>query len=277
VPSEASSPTEPSEGEQTEPVLALTGVGRTIDGNQILRDVDWIVRPGEHWAVLGPNGSGKTTVARIASLRLHPTVGQVRVLGTELGRADIRPLLGRVGYAAAALADELRPELPVADVVMTAKNGALEPWWHTYDAADRAQAAQSLERVGVERLAKQHFGSCSSGEKQRVLIARALMTEPALLILDEPTAALDLAGREAFVATLDRLAADPNAAPMILITHHVDEIPTSFTHALLMANGAPVIAGEIDDILTAANLKKSFGMDLNIERRHGRWWAWADR
>ena len=260
-----------------DPVLSLRGVGRTMDGTKILRDVDWQVRPGQHWVVLGPNGSGKTTLARIASLRLHPTIGEVTVLGTELGRADIRPLLGRVGYAAAALADQLRPELSTSDVVMTAKNGALEPWWHTYDDADRAQAVESLDRVGIASLADQRFGACSSGEKQRVLIARALMTKPALLILDEPTAALDLGGREEFVATLDRLAAEPDAAPMVLITHHVDEIASSFTHALLMANGTSTHAGPITTTLTEANLQATFGLQLRLEQRHGRWWAWQER
>ena len=261
----------------SEPILRLTGVGRTIDGRSVLRDLDWVVEDGQHWVVLGPNGSGKTTAARIASLRLHPSRGRVEVLGTELGRADIRPLLARVGYAAASLADELRGDLPVRDVVMTAKHGALEPWWHSYDDEDRLRAEESLDRVGASRLAGQRFGSCSSGEKQRVLIARALMTGPALIILDEPTAALDLGGREEFVATLDRLAAGPNAAPMILITHHVDEIPALFTHALLMADGAPVAAGPIDDVITSETLSDAFGLELSVERRHDRWWAWAAR
>jgi iron complex transport system ATP-binding protein len=258
-------------------ILELNDVSRRIDGSEILRDLTWTVRAGEHWVVLGPNGSGKTTAARIASLRLHPTTGSVRVLGVELGRADIRPLLGRVGYAAAALADQLRPTISASDVVMTAKNGALETWWHEYDEADRTTALESLARVGVEHLADHAFGTCSSGEKQRVLIARALMTSPALLILDEPTAALDLAGREEFVATLDRLASLPDAAPMVLITHHVDEIPSSFTHCMLMADGAPIHAGRVDEILTSQNLSSTFGLDLTVEKRHGRWWAWATR
>lgn len=267
----------PSEPIGESPILDLVDVGRTIDGSEILRDVNWSVAPGEHWVVLGPNGSGKTTIARIASLRLHPTSGTVRVLGTELGRADIRPLLGRVGYAAAALADQLRPSLAAADVVMTAKYGALETWWHTYDEDDRSQALSSLDRVGVLGLADQAFGTCSSGEKQRILIARAMMTNPAVLILDEPTAALDLRGREEFVETLDRLASRPDAAPMVLITHHVDEIPSSFTHGLLMANGSPRYAGPLSEVMTSENLSATFGLELQIERRDGRWSAWAKR
>ncbi len=258
-------------------VLQLSNVSRSIDGSEILRGLDWTVRRGEHWVVLGANGSGKTTAARIASLRLHPTSGSVRVLGVELGRADIRPLLGKVGYAAASLADQLRPTLPAVDVVMTAKHGALETWWHEYDEDDRRTALEQLHRVGVGALATQSFGSCSSGEKQRVLIARALMTDPSLLILDEPTAALDLGGREQFVATLDRLASHDDAAPMVLITHHVDEIPSSFTHCLLLADGSPLHAGPIGGVLTTANLTEAFGIDLEVEQRDGRWWAWAKR
>ncbi len=261
----------------SEVILNMSGVGRTIEGNTILSNVDWTVKSGQHWVVLGANGSGKTTLARIASLRLHPTTGRIEVLGTELGRADIRPLLGRIGYAAAALADQLRPDLPCADVVMTAKNGALEPWWHSYEDADREQALASMERVDVRRLSQQRFGSCSSGEKQRVLIARALMTNPSLIILDEPTAALDLGGREQFVAALDALAADPDAAPMVLITHHVDEIPSSFTHGLLMANGSPMASGPMAEIITSQHLSALFGVGLSVERRNDRYWAWAER
>lgn len=261
----------------SEPVLEMAGVGRTIDGNNILRNVDWAVESGQHWVILGANGSGKTTLARIASLRLHPSTGTVKVLGQELGRIDIRPLLPQIGYAAASLADQLRPELPVADVVMTAKYGALEPWWHEYSDGDRQKAVEALNRVGIEHLGDQRFGSCSSGEKQRVLIARALMTEPSIVILDEPTAALDLGGREEFVSTLDTLAQRPHAAPMVLITHHVDEIPAAFTHVLLMADGAPLVAGPIDQTMTAEHLSRAFGVELSVEQRHNRWWAWADR
>lgn len=259
------------------PVLEMIGVTRTIDGRNIVDDISWTVREGEHWAVLGANGSGKTTLARMASLRLHPSAGRLRVLGNELGLIDIRPLLPLVGYTAAALADQLRPDIAVRDVVMTAKNGALEPWWHKYDEADHEKALQSLERVGVGSLSGQRFGSCSSGEKQRVLIARALMTGPELLIMDEPTAALDLGGREDFVAALDAIAATPDASPMVLITHHVDEIPASFTHVLLMANGKELLAGPIEETLTAANLSSAFGVELMLERRNGRWWAWGER
>ena len=157
---------------------------------------------------------------------------------------------------------------------MSAKHGALETWWHTYDDEDRRIAIAALERVGVDGLASQNFGTLSSGEKQRVLIARALMTEPAVVILDEPGAGLDLAGRENLVATLDRLATAPAAAPIVLITHHVDEIPLHFTHCALVADGRVFQSGPLEDVLTAENLSAIFGIPLGIERRHGRWLAW---
>lgn len=258
-----------------EVVMEMTDVHRTIDGTAILHGVDWTIRSGQRWAVLGPNGSGKTTLARIAALRLHPSQGTLAVLGVELGRADIRPLLPQVGYASASLADQIRPELLAVDVVMTAKNGALEPWWHEYDDADRATAVDALDRAGVHYLSEQRFGSCSSGEKQRVLIARALMTNPSLLILDEPTAALDLGGREQFVETLERIAAEEDPPAMMLITHHVDEIPPSFGHCALVAEGAITAQGPIESVLTSALLSESFGLPLEISRDRGRWSARA--
>lgn len=260
---------------ETVPILEMSDVGRVVDGTVILDEVDWTINPGERWVVLGPNGSGKTTLAQIAALRLHPSGGAVTVLGVTLGRADIGPLLPRVGFASAALADQIRPDLSARDVVMTAKHGALETWWHDYDQSDAEVAERSLERAGVSYLAGQRFGACSSGERQRVLIARALMTNPALLVLDEPTAALDLAGREQFVLTLERIAAEPESPAMVLITHHVDEIPPSFSHGLIMASGNVRALGAIDTVLTSPLLSESFGLPLEISRRNNRWTARA--
>ena len=256
-------------------VMEMEGIRRSIDGTPILHGIDWTINEGQRWAVLGPNGSGKTTLARIAALRLHPSQGRLAVLGVELGRADIRPMLPKVGYASASLADQIRNDLVAADVVMTAKFGALEPWWHEYDDTDRDSAVAALTRAGVGHLAGQRFGTCSSGEKQRVLIARALMTNPALLILDEPTAALDLGGRERFVETLERIAGEENPPAMVLITHHVDEIPPSFEHGLIMTDGLAHAQGSIDSVLTAEVLSTSFGLPLEISHTNGRWSARA--
>jgi iron complex transport system ATP-binding protein len=257
------------------PAIEMTGVGRIEDGQAILEGIDWIVEPDQRWIVLGRNGSGKSTLLRIASLYLHPSRGTVRVLGEELGRTDVRQLRRRVGYTAAAFADLLRPALTARDVVMTAKFAALEPWWHTYDDADRARADEMLGRVGCAALASHTFATLSSGERQRVLLARTLFTEPGVILLDEPTAALDLGGREELVANLDALAADPTMPPIVLVTHHVEEIPPSFTHALLLRGGAILAKGPIDECMNAATLSACFDIPLELVRRDGRWQAWA--
>jgi iron complex transport system ATP-binding protein len=250
-------------------------VTRIEDGKAILADVDWIVEPDQRWIVLGCNGSGKSTLLRIASLYLHPSSGTVRVLGEELGRTDVRQLRRRVGYSAAAFADLLRPALTVRDVVMTAKYAALEPWWHEYDDADRDRAIQMLARVGCAALAAHLFSTLSSGERQRVLLARTLFTDPGVILLDEPTAALDLAGREQLVANLDALAVDATTPPIVLVTHHVEEIPPSFTHALLLREGRTLAMGPIDGCMNVETLSTCFGLRLELDRRDGRWLAWA--
>lgn len=257
--------------------LELSGVGLIRDGRPILGGVDWTVGSGEQWVVLGRNGSGKSSLVRIGSLYLHPTEGSVRVLGHELGRTDVRLLRRRVGLASTGMADMLRADLTPIDVVMTAKNAALEPWWHTYDDADRARARLCLDRMGVGVLAQRSFLSLSSGERQRVLLARTLMPEPGIVFLDEPTAGLDLAGREDLVGALGELAVDGDAPATVLVTHHVEEIPEGFTHVLLIADGGVQRAGRIDEVLTAEELSRCFGTDLELEHRHGRWWAWAGR
>ena len=259
----------------TEPVLDLSGVSRSIDGVDILHDVDWKVWPGQFWVVLGPNGSGKTTMIRIASMWVHPSAGKVTVLGEALGRTDVRRLRTRVGFASAAMADLLRPDIEVNDVVMTARYGALEPWWHHYDDDDRTRAMAALERIGCAHLAGRRFGALSSGERQRVLIARALSTDPSVILLDEPTAALDLAGREQLVATLGALAATELTPPIALVTHHVEEIPANFTHALLLRDGRVLASGLVEDVITEERLSECFGMRLGLECTNGRFTARA--
>ena len=265
----------PVTGPAVEPVIEIRGVGRIEGDRAILSGIDWTVRAGEHWIVLGQNGCGKSTLLRIASLYLHPSDGTVRVLGEELGRTDVRKLRARIGYAAAALADQLRPNLSVRDVVVTAKFAALEPWWHSYDAADYDHAHTMLERVGCERLAHHTFGTLSSGERQRVLLARTLFINPGVILLDEPTAALDLRGREELVAQLDALASDLSTPPIVLITHHVEEIPPTFTHALLLKSGRETASGRLADTITAANLSDCFGLPVSLESRRGRYLAFA--
>jgi iron complex transport system ATP-binding protein len=268
------SPHEPLE----QAVLALRSVSFVREQRTILDGVDWAVDRGQHWLVLGANGSGKTTLLRIAALYEHPTSGTVEVLGETLGRTDVRVLRRRVGYASAALAAQLRPELRAADIVMTARNAALEPWWHTYTDEDRVRAVECLDRLGVARFAERSLGTLSSGEQQRVMLARTLMNDPGVILLDEPSARLDLGGREQLVGALAELVANPTSPPVVLVTHHVDEVPAGVTHTMLLRDGRVLAQGPIDDVLTAESLSDCFAMPLQLERRDGgRLTAWASR
>ena len=257
--------------------LRLSGVGVVRPPATLLADIDWTVRPGERWVVLGPNGSGKTTLIRLASLYLHPSTGTVDVLGHRLGRVDVRRLRTRIGLVSPALADMLRPEITASEAVMTAREAALEPWWHSYGDGDRRAAAGLLERTGAAELADRTFGTLSSGERQRVLLARSLWGDPGLVLLDEPTAGLDLGAREDLIGRLAHLADDPTTPPTVLVTHHVEEIPPGFTHALLLREGRVMAAGPLDEVLTAGALSDLFGLALALDARGGRFAARAVR
>ncbi|MCU1365729.1 MAG: Iron transporter ATP-binding protein [Ilumatobacteraceae bacterium] len=260
------------------PTLELDHVSFIRDDRRILDDVTWSVRPDERWLILGANGSGKTTMVRIASMYEHPSKGTVRVLGETLGSTDVRILRRRIGVMSAAIGAQLRPALTAREVVVTAKFAALEPWWHTYTDEDNARADACLERMGVGHYAHRSLGTLSSGEQQRVLLARALMNEPGIVVLDEPSARLDLGGREQLVQALAELTADPASPPLVLVTHHVDEVPPGMTHALLLREGEVLIAGALDDVLTAESLSECFAMSLVLERRgDGRLTAWSHR
>lgn len=259
----------------TRPVLRLDGVGLTRAGRHLLDGVGLTVQPDERWVVLGANGSGKTSLVRIASLALHPSRGTVEVLGQRLGSVDVRALRPRIGLASAALAEQLRPTLSALEVVVTARHGALEPWWHTYTDDDREAAQVCLERLDVGHLAARTFGTLSSGGRQRVLVARAVLEEVGILLLDEPTAGLDLGAREALVGALGRLAVDAAAPPFVFVTHHVEEIPPGTTSALVLRAGRVLAAGEIGTTLTAPVLSEAFGLPLALTHRAGRWSATA--
>jgi len=259
-------------------VLRLVDVSFVRDGRTILAPLTWRVLPGQRWVVLGANGSGKTTLLKIASMYEHPSSGDVRVLGEQLGRTDVRVLRRRIGYMSPSLAVQLRPELRCLDIVLTAKYAALEPWWHRYDDVDETRALACLDRMGVAWLAERPLVTTSSGEQQRVLLARTLMNDPAVLLLDEPSARLDLGGREQLVLALAELTTDPDAPPLILVTHHLDEVPLGMTHVLMLRDGQVVVAGPIDRVLNSANLSECFGMPLTLERRDdGRFSAWSPR
>jgi iron complex transport system ATP-binding protein len=237
----------------------------------VLHGVTWTVSEGQRWAVLGPNGSGKTTMLQLASGYLHPTKGHVEILGHPLGRVDVRQLRQRIGIVSAAVARMLLPKLTAQEIVMSARHAALEPWWHTYSDADHRRALQLLVDAGFGAVSDRPFGVLSEGERQQVLLARTLMADPDLLLLDEPAAGLDVAGRERLVTRLSRLGADPASPPMVLVTHHVEEIPASFSHALLLRHGQVVTAGPIDDALTSDTISACFDLPLQLRREDGRY------
>ena len=256
-------------------VLNLADVTFVRDGRTILAPLSWQVAADERWLVLGANGSGKTTLLRIASMYEHPSAGTVDLLDQRLGRTDVRQLRRRVGYLSASLAAQLRGELRCLDVVMTAKYAALEPWWHRYTTDDEARALECLDRMGVGWTAQKSLGTVSSGEQQRVLLARTLMNEPGIVLLDEPSARLDLGGREHLVQALSELTLDRAAAPLVLVTHHLDEVPPGMTHVLMLRDGHVIAKGPLDECLTSEKLSECFDLPLQLERRaDGRLSAW---
>ncbi len=255
--------------------LNLIDISFVRDGRTILAPLCWKVRDEERWLVLGANGSGKTTLLRVAALYEHPSSGTVDLLGERLGRTDVRRLRQRVGYLSASLSCQLRPELRCLDVVMTAKYAALEPWWHRYTTADEARALHCLDRMGVAWTAERSLGTMSSGEQQRVLLARTLMNDPGIMLLDEPSARLDLGGREQVVLALAELTQDPAAPPLVLVTHHLDEVPSGMTHVLMLRDGRVIVKGPLRKCLTSEALSDCFGLPLHLERRaDGRFSAW---
>ncbi len=257
------------------PALKLRGVRLVRSDDVILEDINWTVGQNESWVILGKNGSGKTSLLQIASLYTHPTAGTVDVLGDRLGRTDVRELRTRIGLCSSALEKLLRPDLRALDVVMTAKNAALSPHWHVYNSEDHRKADVLLDKLHCSELTSRTFGTLSSGERQRVQIARALMTDPKLLLLDEPTSTLDLNGREKLFKSLASLTSGPTSPATVLTTHHVEQIPPSFTHVLLLIDGHIFTAGKIEDVLTSKTLSTCFGLPLHLEHRNNRWTAWA--
>ena len=253
--------------------IELTGVTVRRGGRTILGPLDWSVAAGERWAVLGPNGSGKTTLLQVVSLYLWPTAGRVEVLGERFGRTDARELRRRIGYAGSALEAEMDEALTPFELVLSARHGALAPWWHVYDDADRSRAKSLIERLGIGHVADHPFRTLSSGERRRVSIARALMPDPDLLLLDEPGAGLDLGARETLVRDLSALSSEPRPESIVLVSHHVEEIPPGFGHGLVLADGCAVAAGPIDAAISADVLGRAYGMPIAVERRDGRFWA----
>ncbi len=255
-------------------VVRMAGVTVRRGDTTLLDGVDWAVELDERWVVLGPNGAGKTTLLRLASADLHPSTGVVEILGERLGRVDVFELRTRIGLSSAALGLRVPADELVRDVVISAGYAVIGRWRESYDPADTARADELLGALGLRGLAGRAFGTLSEGERKRALIARSLMTDPELLLLDEPAAGLDLGGREDLVARLSGLANDPDAPASVLVTHHVEEIPPGYSHGLLLREGRVVAAGLLDDVLTDENLSVTFGLPLAVQRRRGRYTAW---
>ncbi|HEX2499728.1 MAG: ABC transporter ATP-binding protein [Actinomycetes bacterium] len=256
-------------------VLEMADVTVVRAGAKLLDTVSWSVSESDRWIVLGPNGAGKTTLLQVAAAQVHPTSGVAGILGEVLGTTNVFELRPRIGLTSAALADRLPAGERVADVVLTASYAVLGRWRERYEGYDEQRAGTLLDQLGVTSLAERRFGTLSEGERKRVQIARALMTDPELLLLDEPAAGLDLGGREDLVRRLGALARDPHSPAIVLVTHHVEEIPDGFTHVLMLRAGAVVAAGPIPATLTAANLSSTFGIPLALRRDGTRWTAHA--
>jgi iron complex transport system ATP-binding protein len=242
-------------------------------GQTLVGPITWAVELDERWVVIGPNGAGKTSLLRIAAAMEHPSSGTAYVLGERLGRTDMSELRSRVGLSSSALSQRVPDDEVVRDLVVSAGYAVLGRWREKYEDVDYEQAVDMLESLGAEHLADRTYGTLSEGERKRVLIARSLMTNPELLLLDEPAAGLDLGGREELVARLADLAADPDAPASVLVTHHVEEIPQGFSHCLLLSEGKAVASGLLTDVLTSENLSTAFGQSIALEVIDGRYFA----
>lgn len=254
-------------------LLRDVGVRRHTSDHLILGGIDWTVRPGEHWALLGANGAGKTTLLRLLGALMHPTTGSVEVLGSKLGRVDVRDLRARIGHVTAA--QRVPGELTAHAVVLTGHTGTVQPLWRMYDDEVRQRAHALLAELGVKDLTDRPYGVCSGGQRARVLIARALMADPALLLLDEPFNALDLPSREDLIEALHRLAEARPRLATVTVTHHLEELSPVIGHVLLLREGRILARGPVTEVLTDAQVTACYGRDIRVTRHDGRWAAYS--
>ncbi|EGD56922.1 ABC transporter ATP-binding protein [Gordonia neofelifaecis] len=254
-------------------LIDFRDVSLVRDGKTLVGPVNWQVELDERWVIIGPNGAGKTSLLRMAAAMDFPTRGDAFVVGERLGRVDVRELSTRIGMVSSAMAARVPGDELVSDLVISAGYSVLGRWREEYDDMDRAQASDILESMGAEHLAGRRFGTLSEGERKRVLIARGLMTDPELLLLDEPAAGLDLGGREELVDRLSALAADPDSPALVLITHHVEEIPPGFTNIMMLSEGGVTAQGPLDEALTAENLTTTFRQNIALTHDDGRYFA----
>ncbi|ASY23863.1 iron complex transport system ATP-binding protein [Candidatus Nanopelagicus abundans] len=256
-------------------ILELSDISVRRGDRVILGPLNWQVLEGERWVILGPNGAGKTTLLQICSSLIHPTTGEINILGEKLGKVDVFELRTRIGLTSSALVEQLPPDELVMDVVLTAAYAMLGRWQEKYDLWDESRAMALLTALGVRELGERLFGSLSEGEKKRVQIARALMADPELLLLDEPASSLDLGGREDLLRRIESLSKDPLAPATVIVTHHIEEIPVGTTHALLLREGAVVAQGEVASVITDQNLTQAYGLAITVQNEGGRFFARA--
>ena len=256
-------------------ILELSDISVRRGDRVILGPLNWQVLEGERWVILGPNGAGKTTLLQICSSLIHPTTGEINILGEKLGKVDVFELRTRIGLTSSALVEQLPPDELVMDVVLTAAYAMLGRWQEKYDLWDESRAMALLTALGVRELGERLFGSLSEGEKKRVQIARALMADPELLLLDEPASSLDLGGREDLLRRIESLSKDPLAPATVIVTHHIEEIPVGTTHALLLREGSVVAQGEVASVITDQNLTQAYGLAITVQTEGGRFFARA--
>ena len=263
------------------PALRMSGVtvwewdDRLRQRQPILTDLYWSVGPGEQWAVLGPNGAGKSTLLDVAAGMRHPSRGAVEILGETVGRVDLRALRERIGHVDVKTEEAFSPRRTALDVVLTGVTGTIQVLQERLGRGDRRRAAQLLQQFGCAAVTEHSFSSCSQGERRRILLARALMRRPPLLLLDEPADGLDLPGREALLAALALLAGERPAPAVVLVTHHLEELPPTITHALLLRGGRAVACGAAPDVLADEPLSSCYGVPVGVSRAGGRWAARA--
>ena len=245
-------------------VLQFSDVVVRRNARDIVDHLNWSVNDDERWVILGPNGAGKTTLLQLADTLMHPTAGTVTILGERLGRADVFELRPRIGFASSAMAKRVPQDETVINVVLTAAFSVLGRWNEDYEDIDERRALRVLAEWKLDHLAERTFGTLSDGEQKRVQIARAIMTDPELLLLDEPAASLDLGAREELLTLLSGYAQAPTTPAMIMVTHHVEEIPAGFTHALLLAGGRIHAAGPMAEVITGERLSEAFGIPLVV-------------
>ncbi|WP_335970952.1 MULTISPECIES: ABC transporter ATP-binding protein [Streptomycetaceae] len=262
----------------TPPVVAAldaVSVRRYTTGQVILDDIDWTVRSGEHWALLGANGAGKTTMLRLIGALMHPTTGSVEVLGHRLGQVDMRELRAHIGLVSSA--QKVPQDATAHTVVLTGHTGTVQPLWRKYDDEVRERAHTLLSELEIKELADRAYGVCSGGQRARILVARALMADPSLLLLDEPFNALDLPSREDLIDAMHRLAATRTSLATITVTHHLEELSPAIGHVLLLKEGRVLTSGDAEQVLTAERMTECFGRPIEVSRHEGRWLARSGR